>query len=135
MNIMQKDLFRTFTVVYFILFFPSGYVFAQDRSVLPEVAVRQSVGLYESGGMSALRVNSQDCYTSILDKFFCFYLDLVAQEIDAKWVSTVGGPADPYFEYEKVFNRIKPVLVTSGMTMNEANAFLLKAQSDIKAVK
>ena len=97
---------------------------AQDRPQLADMAARQSLALYKSGGLSALINNSQDCHKYLLDKIYCIYLDTTAYQIDQSFVKTMGGPGHPYFDTEQTRERFRPILTSSGMSVQQANDFL-----------
>lgn len=98
--------------------------FAQDRPQLADMAARQTHALYKSGGLTALKINSQDCHKYLLDKFYCIYLDTAAQQIDRSFAEAAGFPVDPYFGADQFLERAGPILIDSGMNMQDANDFL-----------
>lgn len=105
---------------------------AQDRPQLADVAAKQSIALYRSGGMTAVKINSQDCHKYILDKIYCIYLDTAAQQIDRAVVDDLKLPRDPYFDSEQMLDRVGLVLIEAGMNMQDANSFLRQSYLLVK---
>jgi hypothetical protein len=105
---------------------------AQDRPQLADVAAKQSIALYRSGGMTAIKINSQDCHKYILDKIYCIYLDTAAQQIDRAVVDDIKFARDPYFDSEQMLDRTGPILIEAGMNMQDANVFLRQSYLFVK---
>ncbi len=111
----------------------SSYMaYAQDRPQLADIAAKQSIALYRNGGITAMKLNSQDCHKYILDKFYCVYLDAVAQQIDRAVVDDLKLPRDSYFDSEQMLERAGPVLIEAGMNMQDANVFLRQSYLLVK---
>ena len=98
--------------------------FAQDRPQLADLAARQTLALYNSGGLIALITNSRDCHKYLRDKFYCIYMDTAAHQIDRSFSKAMSSPLNPYFDFNQSGKRIRPILISAGMNAQEVNDFL-----------
>ena len=117
------------TTLFALAYFPA---LAQDRPQLADIAARQTLALYKSGGLIALITNSEDCYEHITDKFYCVYLDIAAHQVDQSSSKKMESQPHPYFDIEQSSKRIRPALISTGMSAQDAYEFLRSSFSLIE---
>lgn len=93
--------------------------------------VRQALSNYKKNGLSGLVAQSQNCYRMERPSLRCVQLDIAASQIDLQFAESIGIQRHPYYEPGPFFQRATPVFVSSGMNMQQANAFLARATDKI----
>jgi len=104
---------------------------AQDRALIARIAVDQALTAYGKGGLTEIKILSQDCYKRDLDKIFCIYLDTAAQQIDIPIADRLKLPRDDYFNGIEYYRRVGQVLSHTNLTTSESNQFLLQCDKEI----
>lgn len=97
-----------------------------ERPVLADSAARRVLAIRREGGMVQLTATSHECYGSTRDMVYCIYFDVAAHQVDRAVMAQLGGAPLEYFDTEQLLERVGMVLLESGMTMEEAGAFLAR---------
>lgn len=88
-------------------------------------AAQKTASVYQSGGMVGLIEQVSECYASDKNRYYCIYLDVAARGVDqAVAAANPKFPRSDFFANEPFGQRIGPILIDAGLTLEEANEYL-----------